>query len=207
MAREIISMGFVKDLFPEGTHMCLIYDSDDQRKKVIAQFLASGLMRREQVVYFTDTTAPQEVKAWLEDIGVKLPEERQDGPFAVFKSEDAYCPRGKFVPAEMIARIKDYYEHAVNAGYAGARGSGEMSWALKGIPGSQRLMEYEALINTINEKHPLTSICQYDARRFDGASLLNVLKVHPMVVVQGQIARNPYYVTPQEFLRDFKPAE
>ena len=74
-----------------------------------------------------------------------------------------------------------------------------MSWALRGIPGSEGLIEYEALINTISQTQPVTPICQYDARRFDGATLLNVLRVHPLMIVQGRIVHNPYYITPEEF--------
>ena len=39
-----------------------------------------------------------------------------------------------------------------------------------------------------------------DARRFDGATILDVLRVHPMMIVHGQIVRNPYYTRPSEFL-------
>lgn len=202
--RKEVSMGFTRDLFPEGTHMCLIYDNEEQRKKIISRFMATGIALGEQVGYFADTTTPQEVKAWMEEMGVKLPEETENGRFSIFRAESVYCPTGKFVPSEMLARLGDCYERAVNAGYTGARVSGEMSWALKGIQGSDRLMEYEALINTVGERHPVTPICQYDARRFDGATLLNVLKVHPMMIVQGQIVRNPYYMAPQEFLEEFK---
>ncbi|MCZ7400963.1 MAG: MEDS domain-containing protein [Candidatus Methanoperedens sp.] len=125
----------------------------------------------------------------------------------MFKAQDVYCPCGKFVPSEMLTRLSGCYDQAIIAGYPGARVSGEMSWALKGIPGSERLMEYEALINTLCDKHPVTPICQYDARRFDGATLLNVLKVHPMMIVQGKIVQNPYFIEPQEFLRDFVPGQ
>lgn len=201
--RKEVSMGFTRELFPEGTHMCLIYDNEEQRKKIIAQFMATGIALGEQVGYFADTTTPQEVKAWMEEMGMKLPEEREDGRFSIFGAESVYCPTGKFVPSEMLAKLGTCYERAVNTGYAGARVSGEMSWALKGIPGSDRLMEYEALINTVSELHPVTPICQYDARLFDGATLLNVLKVHPLMIVQGQIVRNPYYMAPQEFLEEF----
>ena len=202
--RKEVSMGFTRDLFPEGTHMCLIYDNEEQRKKIISQFMATGITLGEQVGYFADTTTLQEVKAWMEEMGLNLPEEKEDGRFSIFRAESVYCPTGAFVPSEMLARLGDCYERAVNAGYAGARVSGEMSWALKGIPGSDRLMEYEALINTVSEIHPVTPICQYDARCFDGATLLNVLKVHPLMIVQGQIVRNPYYMGPRDFLDEFK---
>jgi hypothetical protein len=47
-------------------------------------------------------------------------------------------------------------------------------------------------------------MCQYDARRFDGATLFKVLQVHPYMVAQGQIVRNPFYLKPEEFLEEFK---
>jgi hypothetical protein len=201
--RKEVDMGFTKDRFPEGTHMCLIYDDDEQRKKIIGQFLAKGISIGEQVGYYADTTTPKDVETWLKDMDIVLPSKKKEGEFGVFKAQDIYCPSGKFVPSEMMARLSGCYDQAINAGYPGARVSGEMSWALMGIPGSERLMEYEALINTISDKHPVTPICQYDARRFDGATLLNVLRVHPLMIVQGKIVRNPYYMSPQEFLKDF----
>lgn len=202
--REKVDMGFTKDLFPEGTHMCLIYDDEAQRKEVIGRFIERGIAAGEQASYFFDAAAPKDAEAWLKEMGVNLPQNMKKGSFNLLKAEDVYCPAGKFVPSEMIDRLCGCYDQALKAGCPGARASGEMSWALKGIPGSDRLMEYEALINTISDKYPVTPICQYDARRFDGATLLNVLKVHPRMIVQGKIVQNPYYIRPDEFLREFR---
>lgn len=202
--RKEVDMGFTRELFPEGTHMCLIYSDDEQRKDIIGRFLAKGLSLGEQVGYLADTTEPEDVKSWLKELGVALPQ--ASNGFSVLKAAEAYCPTGEFIPLEMIDRLGAYYSRAIGAGYRGARVSGEMSWALRGIPGSERLMEYEALINTISGKFPVTPVCQYDARRFDGATLLNVLRVHPLMIAQGNIVRNPYYISPQEFRRKFVPA-
>lgn len=205
--RKKVDMGFIQEPFLEGTHMCLIYDNDEQRKAVIGQFLAKGIALGEQVTYFADTTTPSDVETWLQEVGLELSSRKRDGEFGVFKVEDVYYPSGRFDPSEMLDRVCGCYDQAIQGGYNGARGSGEMSWALRGIPGSERLLEYEALINTINEAHPVTPICQYDARRFDGATLLNVLKVHPLMIVQGKIVQNPYYISPQEFLKEFTPRQ
>lgn len=78
-----------------------------------------------------------------------------------------------------------------------------MSWALKGVPGSDRLMEYEARVNDLLVKYPVTAICQYDARKFDGATILQCLKVHPHMIVHGQIIRNPYYMKTEDFLKEY----
>ena len=199
---EEMDMGFTQERFPKGTHMCLIFDEEEYRRKIVAEFLAAGLKRGEQVRYMTDVSTSQDVVSWFADTGVELPRLREDGPFVMFSAENAYCPHGHFDPAETIERMKSRYAQAEKLGYSGTRGCGEMSWALKGIPGSERLIEFEALINAASETHHFLGICQYDARLFDGATLLNVLKVHPYMIARGQIVRNPYYMKPEEFLKE-----
>ena len=61
-------------------------------------------------------------------------------------------------------------------------------------------VEYEARINLLVREVPSTIICQYDARLFDGATLYGILSVHPMMIVHGQVVRNPYYIEPEVFL-------
>ena len=199
-AKRQVKMGFTDEKFPVGTHMCLIYDNEDERRNVISKFLNAGLHEREKVAYFADTMAPVEVEAWLREMGVDVPKQVQAPAFSITVAEKTYCPNGKFVPETMLNTLRSYHKAALNEGYSGGRVSGEMSWALRGIPGSERLMEYEALINDVLVTYPITPICQYDARRFDGAIIFDVLKVHPMMIVHGQIVKNPYYMRPQEFL-------
>ncbi len=199
---RVVGMGFTCGSFPEGTHMCLIYDDEEQRLNIISKFIESGLVSRERVGYFADETEPERVYEWLEESGVDTSEPRQDGRFQVLAAEDVYCPDGEFVPEKMLGRLRAGYDDAIGCGCPGIRVSGEMSWALRGLPGCDRLMEYEALVNDVVSEYPVTAVCQYDARRFDGATILNVHRVHPMMIVGGQIVRNPYYMRPQEFLKD-----
>ena len=199
--RKKISMGFTRDLFFEGTHMCFLFDNETERREVIGKFLKSGIDAGEQVGYFVDEMSREEVRDWLAEMDVELPEEDQDSRFEVSRAENVYCPNREFVPADMLDRLRAFYDQTLKAGLPGARVSGEMSWALKDIPGSDRLMEYEALVNNALVTHPVTAICQYDARRFDGATILNVHRVHPMLIVGTQVVRNPYYIRPEDFLK------
>jgi len=197
----LTNMGFTSESFPAGTHMCLIYSQESERRKIIGKFLESGLLAQEKVAYFADTLSPEEVRSWLLNMGIDLPE--SDG-FSITDAVKTYSPSGNFVPETMLNTLREFYGQAKRSGYPNARVSGEMSWALKGIPGSERLMEYEALVNEVLITHPVTAICQYDANRFSGATILDVLKVHPMMVVHGQIVQNPFYMKPQDFLKDYR---
>ncbi len=198
-----VQMGFTDESFPAGTHMCLIYADDLERRELISRFLESGLAAGEKVGYFADTRSPEKARTWLLNAGVQSPHDDKAGQLTFAVAEQVYCPQGKFIPDEMLATLQDFYQQAIDEGFSGARVSGEMSWALRGIPGSDRLIEYEARINEVVPDYPITPICQYNASLFDGATILNVLKVHPMMIVHGQIIRNPYYMKPREFLDNY----
>jgi hypothetical protein len=42
------AMGFCDERFPVGTHMCLIYDDDHERRNLIAKYLDAGLHEGEK---------------------------------------------------------------------------------------------------------------------------------------------------------------
>lgn len=194
-----VNMGFTDEKFPAGTHMCLIYSDEEERKKIISKYLEGGNSAGEKVAYFADELSPEEIKKWLSEMGIKMPPEDKKDSFSVTSTADTYHPDGTFNPDEMLDNLKAFYTAAKDEGYPASRVTGEMSWALKGIPGSERLMEYEARVNDLLVEYPVTSICQYDANKFDGATILQCLKVHPHMIVHGQIVRNPYYMKTEEF--------
>jgi len=196
-----VDMGFTDEQFRAGTHMCLIYSEEEERKKIISKFLDAGNSSGEKVAYFADEMSPEEVKTWLMEKGVEIPAEDKKDSFSVVSTASTYHPKGVFVPEEMLETLKTFYGDAKAEGFPAARVTGEMAWALKGIPGSERLMEYEAKVNDVLIEHPVTAICQYNANKFDGATIFQCLQVHPYMIVYGQIVRNPYYMKPEDFLK------
>ncbi|MFW6226960.1 MAG: MEDS domain-containing protein [Bacteroidota bacterium] len=197
MTDHVVDLGFVSQHFEAGAHMCLIYKDDEEREKIISQYLLSGLRDQEKVTYFAYKTGREEIMNLLENSGIVVNSEN----FEVADATDSYCPHHYFDPDEMLESLKELYNNTIKMGYKNCRLSGEMQWALDPIPGTNRLMEYEAMVNNVVKTHPVTSICQYDARLFDGEVIVDCLKVHPYVIVNGQVVENPYYLTPEEFLK------
>lgn len=189
-----IDLGFTRENYPAGTHMCLIYSSEEERTKIITLFVESGLKSGDKVGYFTDKTSPEEITDWLHKKEIKLPDPDRSNQLTITSTEDTYFPEGKFVPEETLEVLRSYYINACEEHFPSVRVSGEMSWALKGIPGSEHLMEYESKANEVFKQFPITAICQYDANKFDGATILKCLKVHPYMIVRGQIVKNPFYI-------------
>jgi hypothetical protein len=190
-----VSLGFTPDLYPEGTHICYLYDDEEEHKRFMSAFVSSGIEDREGVTYLADA-APDMLGRAIEELGIASPSRAPHDQFTVATAMETYCPGGRFDPDSMLDRLRDMYAFDCAAGYAGGRVTGEMSWALHDIPGSDRLIEYEGRINAMLKTNPLTVICQYDTRKFDGATIFDVLSVHPIMIVHGQIMRNPFYVLP-----------
>jgi hypothetical protein len=194
-----IDMGFTKERFPDCNHLCLIYDDEEQRRKIVSKYVSAGLTQGELVRYVTDMTAPEKIRSWVLEMGVELPEIEKNEPFGIFQAESWYCPSGRFDPQKLIDGMVPRYHQVEQAGYKGSRVCGEMTWALRDLPGSDRLLEYEVLLNTVTEAFPHVGMCMYDANLFDGATLFKVLQVHPYMVAQGHVVRNPFYLRPEEF--------
>jgi hypothetical protein len=189
-----ISVGFSRERFHEGAHMCLVFRDESERREIVSKFVQSGLLEGERVLYFADIVEPREVVDWLGTLDVDVSPALASQAFSVDAAAETYCPDGTFDPDRMCGKLKDAYSTAKTEGYPMARVTGEMSWALRGYPGSERLMEYEARINKVVQTHPITAMCQYDANKFDGDLIFKALQVHPYMVMNAQLVKNPYYV-------------
>ena len=197
-----VDLGFTPVKTQRGTHMCLIYSDEAERKEVVGRFMAAGGASGERIAYFADQMTKAEVLELFREYGLELDETAAES--AVAEAAQTYCPEGHFDPDDMMSRLREFYLATSETDATGARVSGEMSWALRDIPGADRLIEYESRVTRILDDYPITAICQYDARRFSGDTLMDVMRVHPYMVVRNQVIKNPYYEPEEIFLQNRK---
>jgi len=79
-----------------------------------------------------------------------------------------------------------------------------MEWALLDIPGEEDFLEFESRINPIISAHNAVVICTYQAGRHKPAIMLDVLRAHPMILVEGKVEPNPLYVPTEAFLAELR---
>ena len=190
----------IEDLQP-GDHLCCLYDTEKEHRELMTPYLKTGLEKGEKVIYIVDARTAETVLGYLRDAGVEVEPYLSSGQLAILSVDEAYMASGEFDPDGMIGMLTDETEKALAEGYGALRVTGEMSWALKGLPGSERLMEYEAKLNRFFPGSKCLSICQYDRRMFEPSVLLNVLSTHPFAVLGTELFDNFYYdyVPPDEF--------
>jgi hypothetical protein len=197
METNLVDLGFVKAPVPHGAHICQIYSDADERTSAIFKFVETGLKRREKTACFSRDLDKNVMNSWFSQTEVNLDSEQDRGHFILSDAETIYFANGVFDPERMLALLTQFHEDAVSTGQTGARVIGEMSPHIINVPGGSRLFEYEARVNSLLRIHPVTAVCQYDARRFDGRTIMDVLTVHPFMVVQGNVIQNPFFERPE----------
>ncbi|MBU0702384.1 MAG: MEDS domain-containing protein, partial [Chloroflexi bacterium] len=189
----------IADLGP-GDHLCCIYETEEEHRAVLTPFLREGLERGEKVVYIVDACTAETILGYLQDSGLDVKPYLVRGQLAILTRDDTYVREGVFDPDGMIALLRAEMERALAEGYPALRITGEMTWALRGLPGSERLIEYEARLNEFFPGSQCAGLCQYDRRCFDPVVLLDVLRTHPIVILGTDVYDNFYYIPPAELL-------
>ncbi len=181
-------------------HICAFFDSRDEQYEVILPYMKEGLANQEKVVNILESACHHEHCERLANAGIPVKEKLGTGQLNVLASEDTYLKGGSFAAEKMLKLLEDALIEANSEGYASVRACGEMVWALKNLPGTDELIEYEARLNLLTPKHSCSLVCMYDISRFSGRVLADVLSTHSHVIMNGKIHKNPYYIEPLEFL-------
>jgi PAS domain S-box-containing protein len=183
-----------------GDHLCCIYGTGEEHRALVTAFVRQGLERGEKTLYIVDAHTSREVLAYLERDGVDAGSCLETGRLVILDADASYLKGGRFDPDGMIALLQDETDRAVAEGHGALRVTGEMTWALRGMEGSERLMEYEAKLNRFLPSSRCLAICQYDRNRFGAGVLLDVLSTHPIAVIGTDVVENFYYLSPDDFL-------
>lgn len=197
--RRQIHLGFTPEPFPEGTHICHLYSDDAVCRRFLRAYITSGLAEKELVENLPDVPASEDLGRIVEQLEIKQFADQGPGQLVIQPVLQSCCWDGQFDADRQLERIRGVYRRSQACGCAGARYSAEMTWALLGMPGTEQLVGYEARINNLVKEAPITIYCYYDTRKFDGKTLFEIMNVHPIIVVDGQIIHNPFYVPPEQF--------
>jgi anti-anti-sigma factor len=144
-------------------HACAVPVSDEQLWEMTAEFVAAGLERGEQVVYFDDGTAAQVLERLADDC-IEIAPAIDDGTLAIVPPESTRTALRSPVGAvaEIVAATVD---GAIAQGYSGVRLTGQFNYALQRA-GGVSLAEYDSVFDDVSRERPMRVLCLYDRRRF-----------------------------------------
>jgi len=196
-----VSLGFTDECVPAGTHMCLIFTEDDERRNSLLKFILSGLQEGERAACFSENITEEMLRSYLAEHGISYDEHKNHDAITCSSTSEVYFKDGVFDPDRMLNTLSIFYQQAKDFGFAGARVIGEMTPEVEHVPGGDRLLEYESRVSLMVREKPVTTVCQYDANKFSGSAIMDILKVHPKMIINGVVVQNPFFIEPEQFLK------
>lgn len=184
--------------FRDHYHACAFMMGPDEESAVIDPFFVEGMTHGEKAVYIVDPVKRDEHEARL----------RASAPspdlLEVTTWNDAHLKGGSFDQDRMMAALDEMIREHSATGRPPMRLVGQMGWVFSKPPGIEQLVAYEASVNEVLNRGKTPTVCVYNVRRLSGSMMMDLLRAHPLTVMNGVLHENPFYTPADEMLRDIK---
>jgi len=180
--------GVLADLgLDPGDHVCGFYNGTTIRDDVTAAWVAEGVAAGQKCVCFVNESAEL-----LDRLGAEVTGESRSVQFC--DADEAYAPGGRFCKDTMLRRLETSVTDAMTEGFEQVRLLGDMSWVIRSGVDTKTVFAYEAEVNEFSQRFPQFVLCLYDLDHFDGSLVIDVLRTHPKIILNGMFIHNPYYL-------------
>jgi hypothetical protein len=184
-----------------GQHLCLPFETDEEKQAAIVSFFHEGLARGNRCVFVGTATEFEDLGRRLDVEGVSISRAQARGALRFLTQEEAYLHDGVFDPTRVLARVAAQIDEALADGFTGLRGTGELRY----VPAAaewQKIVWYEAQVNEYFARRPFAGLCRYPRAVVPAERVCDVLRTHPVAVVRGEVCDNPFYERPALALSD-----
>ena len=182
----------------EHFHACAFVNGPAEEMSVIEPFLVEGMQRREKAVYIVD---PRQRDAHHDRLACAAPSKDL---LEVTTWNEAHLKGGTFDQDRMMASLEDLIRDHAAGGHPPMRLVGQMGWIFSNPPGIEQLVAYEASVNEVLNRGKTPTICVFDVRKLSGAMMMDLLRAHPLTVMNGVLHENPFYTPAAKMLEEIQ---
>jgi MEDS: MEthanogen/methylotroph, DcmR Sensory domain len=185
-----------------GDHICALYSGPVERDAILLPFIRSALRSGDKCVCVIDSTEPADLLSAIAlDTNIDLTACLASRQFDLLRAADTTMRSGRFNPADMVGFWKASLAGVMNTGrYQCVRAASETALSLRDLPDSQEVVQHESEMNRMLPLYPQVLLCLYDLEKVGGAFLVDLMSMHPRVLVNGRLTENVYYLAPDEWL-------
>jgi hypothetical protein len=177
-------------------HACAFVTGPAEERAVIDPFFIEGMRRGEKAVYIVD---PDNRDEHATRLGASCPAANL---LEVTTWNDAHLKGGSFDQERMMIALDEMIREHAATGQPPMRLVGQMGWVFSSPPGIEQLVAYEASVNEVLNRGKTPTVCVYDVRRLSGSMVMDLLRAHPLTVMNGVLHENPFYTPAEELLRE-----
>ena len=199
MSKKTETIRFAGSRLDENRHVCAFFNSDEEAYRILLPFITDGFACGDKAVHLVNPDQRCNHLQRLASAGIDQVRVKQTGQLEVRANTEVYLRNGRFDQDEML----DVFERLAGAKgeYGRSRIICQMDWAADRSH-IDDLIEFESRVNHVWSRHEDAIICTYDLAKFGGDAVIDIMRTHPMIVIGGILQQNPFFVPPEEFLRE-----
>ena len=192
-------------LHGKSRHICAFFNSDDEEYRVLLPFIKDGFERGDRAVHVVDPARRTDHLRRLEAAGIDWAAAQRTGQLELRSNAETYLRDGRFDKDRMVEVFERFASGGARSAFPVSRIVCHMDWAVEDRSHLDALVEFESRVNDVWARHDDAVICVYDLSKFGGATVLDMVRTHPLVIIGAILQQNPFFVPPDEFLRERNP--
>jgi enamine deaminase RidA (YjgF/YER057c/UK114 family) len=185
-------------------HVCAFFNSDEEEYRVLLPFIKDGLKAGDKAVHVLNPEQRQDHLQRLTAADIDPAAAQQSGQLELRVNTEVYLPGGRFDQDRMLQVFEQLASGNATGGFPQSRICCRMDWAVEDRSQVDDVIEFESRVNDVWRRHDDAVICTYHLGQFGGDAVIDIMRTHPMVIVGGILYQNPFFVPPDEFLREFR---
>jgi hypothetical protein len=186
------------------THICAFFNGFDEQHRVLRTFIKEGFERGDRAFHIVDPGLRDAHLNRLAEAGIDVDQAMATGQLEVRRWQDAYLRDDRFDQDGMLSLLEQVLGSGAAAGKPLIRFVSRVEPSLVEKAGEDNWLEYEARVNYAVSKYRDPVICTYDLANFSASLVMDMLRVHPVVIVGGILQENPFFVPPDQFLIELR---
>jgi hypothetical protein len=167
----------------QHNHVCLLYETPEERFSVIAAFFKFALARSDKCIYVNSVTDDEDV---IDNIdwfsrGVDIEKHSKKNDLEVV-GRNKMCKGPRLASGTLCTAVEKEYVKATSEGYDGLTLTLEMTNIAAPDVSLSSFRAHESRMNNILERNDITGICQYNINKFPTAYIKYMIFTHPLVI-------------------------
>ena len=204
MSKALTPIPFAGSQLGEPRHVCAFFNSDDEAYRVLLPFIKDGFECGDKAVHVVIPDQRPDHLRRLAAAGIDMTVAQQSGQLELRSNTETYLRDGRFDQDRMLEVFEQLASGNARGGFPLSRIVCHMDWAAEGRSHIDNLIEFESRINDLWRRHDDAIICVYDLAKFGGNAVIDIMRTHPMIIIGGILQQNPFFVPPEEFLRELR---
>ena len=191
----------------EGMHICTFFRSSAEKYRVLMPFIREGMEQGDRACHVVNPSLRSEHAQRIAEAGIDAARAEVEGQLEIIGWDEAYVRGGSFNLSAMLSLLPVLLNAGRTRGFPITRFIADMAWLLNDPGALDHLLEFECRLNLALPKAGDIVICAYDLDKFGAAMVIDALRTHPIVLIGGIVQRNPFYVLPEELLKEMNERE